>query len=334
MRAVPFVLIIVFLSGCIGVSSTPMMPHETETIAAAQTIIFRPTEKEPTQEPSRVISPSETNTVEPTSQVSELCIPSEEDYCIEKGHFLLGRPISSSENDKVEATYRYGSTQNGLREPHHGVEFPNILGTPVLAAADGLVVFAGSDKDSLLSPWPDFYGNAVVIKHVVDGEDLFTLYGHLSKVDAEKDQFVKQGQKIGEVGATGAAIGNHLHFEVRYGENDYASTRNPELWLFPKDGTGTLAVSVIGNYGTPVKVNLNIQRVLPDGTWQSFTQPESYDFKEKFPVSSDDVYRENIALGDLPAGNYRLTFVMLGELHERFIKVETDKLTLVDFDIH
>jgi murein DD-endopeptidase MepM/ murein hydrolase activator NlpD len=159
------------------------------------------------------------------------CDPFRVDFCIREGHFILQRPIEPPASDSVDPTYRYASTANGTREPHHGVEFPNQSGTPVYAAGKGTVVFAGPDKEAIYSPWENFYGNLVVLQHE-DG--LFTLYAHLSKIDVSVGQKVFTTDKIGEVGKTGVAIGSHLHFEVRRGDGkDYFATQNPELWLVP-----------------------------------------------------------------------------------------------------
>lgn len=89
------------------------------------------------------------------------------------------------------------------------------------------MVFAGDDGQTLLAWVPAFYGNVIVLEHLLAGEKLYTLYGHLSRVGVSIGQAVKTGEPIGEVGASGTAIGSHLHFEVRRGANDYFSTRNP-----------------------------------------------------------------------------------------------------------
>lgn len=324
---------VMLIGGCGGVPSTPLMPHSTRTVSAALTNITAP-EASPTSHPiNSEVTIIATPELETTIPSITACDPATSDYCIVEGHLILSRPVAPPGNDAVESTYRYGSTQNGLREPHHGVEFANPFGTPVLAAADGEVVFAGSDDKAGLSPWPDFYGNAVVIKHSFAGRDLFTLYAHLSKIDVVSGDLVARGTRIGDVGATGAAIGSHLHFEVRADNNDYGSTRNPELWLIPGGMTGTLAVRVVNAKGTLLPVALNIQTISPDGALKSVAQPEAYDFSEKVPVSSDDVFKENFALGGLPAGNYRLSFVFLGELHQRLIKIEPGLLTLVEIAV-
>ena len=176
------------------------------------------------------------------------CDPFSVDYCITDGHFIFQRPIHPPGNELLDETYLYGSTADGTREPHHGVDIANKSGTPVYAAADGTVLFAGADKQAVYCPWPNFYGNLIVLKHK-DG--LFTLYAHLSKIDVGAGQAVDTGTKIGEVGRTGVAIGSHLHFEVRQGDvEDYFATQDPQLWLLPaKDPQGgrfgILAISVM-----------------------------------------------------------------------------------------
>ena len=68
---------------------------------------------------------------------------------------MLARPIGPDDNQKVDVSYRYGSTANGRYDIHHGVELNNPSGTPVLAAADGVVVVAGED---------DFLGDTIGIE--------------------------------------------------------------------------------------------------------------------------------------------------------------------------
>ena len=158
-----------------------------------------------------------TPTATPTSVVtltpSVTCDPAE-DYCIEAGHFFLDRPITLPGTDTIDRGYPYGSTEGGTRDPHHGVEFYNASGTPVLAAADGLVVVAGDDSQTIYAIHPNSYGNIIVLEHHFTGIALpvFTVYGHLSKIEVQAGQTVRSGDRIGEVGATGAAIGSHLHF--------------------------------------------------------------------------------------------------------------------------
>ena len=254
------------------------------------------------------------------------CDPFAVDFCITDGHFILQRPVKPPANDSVDSTYPYGSTANGTREPHHGVEFVNESGTPVYAAADGMVIFAGPDEEAIYSPWQNYYGNLVVIKH---NDGLFTLYAHLSKIDVQAGQEVLAADKIGEVGRTGAAIGSHLHFEVRRRDvQDYSATQNPELWLAPnKDGRGkllgALMISIVdqgfdfqyAEFTIDYHLDLNGPRV------KSY-----YVTTYTRDMMTGD---ENAALGDLPSGDYRIALKYNGQLYERWVEVESGKLTQV-----
>ena len=91
---------------------------------------------------------------------------------------------------------------NGQSALHTGLDFPTANGTPILAAAGGVVV---------VQEYHAAYGNMVEVDH---GNDLITRYAHASKVLVKKGDLVKRGQKIAEVGSTGRSTGSHLHFEV------------------------------------------------------------------------------------------------------------------------
>lgn len=92
----------------------------------------------------------------------------------------------------------------GKNAMHEGVDFMAPQGTPIMASAAGVVVYAGFHPE---------YGNMVEIDH---GNDIVTRYGHASRLLVKVGQVVRRGQEIGEVGSTGRSTGSHLHFEVRY----------------------------------------------------------------------------------------------------------------------
>jgi murein DD-endopeptidase MepM/ murein hydrolase activator NlpD len=86
---------------------------------------------------------------------------------------------------------------------HEGIDLGAAYGTPIAAAASGVVIYAG---------WEGGYGNLTVIDH---GGGLATAYGHQSRIAVSVGQSVSQGETIGYVGSTGHSTGPHLHFEVR-----------------------------------------------------------------------------------------------------------------------
>jgi len=86
---------------------------------------------------------------------------------------------------------------------HQGVDFSAPRGTAVIATADGVVTFAGRSHD---------YGRMVVVDH---GGGWETRYAHLHRIRVEEGDRVRRGRKLGTVGHSGKADGNHLHYEVR-----------------------------------------------------------------------------------------------------------------------
>ncbi len=112
----------------------------------------------------------------------------------------------------------------GVYKYHSGIDIGNAgYGAPVLAAADGVVTYAGVMSG---------YGNCVMINH---GSGIVTLYGHGQTIYATLGQTVKQGDVIMAVGSTGNSTGPHLHFEVR---KDGVAT-SPIPFLKGEDNTTT-----------------------------------------------------------------------------------------------
>lgn len=306
------ILLLLGLASCTNIKATPI-----STVIPTTTIIPTSTIQPPTPVPSQT----------PTPEIP--CNPFDEGFCITDGHLILQRPIHPPANDVVDPTYPYGSTANGTRDPHHGVEFVNPSGTPVYAAADGIVVFAGADDEAIYSPWRNYYGNLVVILH---DDEIFTLYAHLSKIDVQSGSQVQAGDRVGEVGRTGVAIGSHLHFEVRRGNGeDFSATQNPELWLAPAwdaDGNplGALSMSIARQDHVLVSP--------AEFTVQYYPDPEQPPVKSYYGATypADMLHgEENAALGGLPAGRYRIVVEWNGQLFERWVEVQSGRLTQVVF---
>lgn len=108
---------------------------------------------------------------------------------------------------------------NGRGAMHAGIDFKGPMGSPIFAAADGRVTFAGRKSG---------YGNAIEITHA---NGMLTRYAHLSRIDVRVGQAVAAGTTIGGLGSTGRSTGPHLHFEVRI--NDRAINPRPFLEAAP-----------------------------------------------------------------------------------------------------
>lgn len=111
--------------------------------------------------------------------------------------------------DGARISSRYGMRRHpiqGYNRMHRGLDFAAPSGTPIMAAGDGIVEYAGRNGG---------YGNYIRIRHP---NDYKTIYGHMSKYarGIRKGARVKQGDTIGYVGSTGLSTGPHLHYEVQY----------------------------------------------------------------------------------------------------------------------
>ncbi|NMC14970.1 MAG: M23 family metallopeptidase, partial [Chloroflexi bacterium] len=165
-------------------------------------------------------------------------------------HFYFARPIAANEINWPLANYRYGGVffENVV---HTGIDIPVKTGTPVYAAGPGRINWAGYGLYRGTEDTDDPYGLAVVIRHDFgyQGQTLYTVYGHLSRIDVSRGEQVNTGDQLGLSGATGNVTGPHLHFEVRIGKNNFSRSRNPELWLSPPQGWGILAGRVLDEFG-------------------------------------------------------------------------------------
>jgi murein DD-endopeptidase MepM/ murein hydrolase activator NlpD len=277
----------------------------TPTPTPLPTATFTPTlTPSPTSTPTATPTPTQTPT--PTSTPSPTPTPTvpTPTPASAADHLWLSPPIGTeTEGDRYPGTYfPYGATGGGRYHLHHGVDYTNPAGTPVLAAAAGTVIFAGNDLETVFGVKPDFYGNLVIqeLDRPFNGQPVYLLYAHMSQIIARTGQHLDPGDVVGLVGMTGVAIGNHLHLEVRLGENTYESTRNPVLWLKPEAGQGIIAGRVVDGQGQPIaEIPVTFFRAAePDKWWR---QVQTY---ANEGVNPDDQLGENFALGYVPAGDY------------------------------
>jgi murein DD-endopeptidase MepM/ murein hydrolase activator NlpD len=115
---------------------------------------------------------------------------------IEPGEPIDPKRVSSNFGERIHPI-------DGTRHFHTGVDVRAAAGTPILAAAGGVVKRAGERGG---------YGNAVEIDH---GNGVSTLYAHARELSVQPGDTIEEGQALGFVGQTGKATGPHLHFEVR-----------------------------------------------------------------------------------------------------------------------
>lgn len=307
-------------------------PSHTPTITPSPTLTLTPTDTlTPTITPTPVPISSATPT-DPANDPNNTPVPSwtppPADTSTEiDDHYVFSRPIADGGANWVARTYPYGNTSGGALQTHLGVDMENPSGTPILAAANGVVFYAGPDDTTQFGPQTNYYGNVVVIKHAVttaDGQPVFTLYGHMQRVEVQTGATVEKGDQIGVVGATGVAFGPHLHFEVRVGDAyDFHSTRNPELWIFPYRGYGTLVGLVTDANGARL-YDVTLQVKSAEFSRYAFSYHDDL-------VNPDSVFQENFTLGDIPANYYEVTVSDNGRVRFRqIVYVYANRSTWVD----
>jgi len=283
-----------------------LTPTSAVTVTAAQTTITPITPGEPWPTPD-------------IAQASE--------------HFWLGRPTRPNTTQWASPFYPYGSTGQGQYMLHHGVDIGNPTGTPLLAPADGIVVFAGPDSQIPIGPTTDFFGNAVVIEldRRIDEQPVYVLLGHMDSVSVQVGQRVSRGQPVGAVGSTGVALGPHVHLEVRVGQNSYDSTRNAEFWLEPLPGHGVLAGRILTADGRHLP---NAPLLLYPGP--AFNSPRFYTFTYEDALGlifPDDQWGENFLLSDLPAGPYRVEVSINGQTYRQEVVIRAGETTWMELRI-
>jgi len=252
-----------------------------------------------------------------------------------QAHFLLSRPTGAAYNQVEDGGYGFGSTAGGRYRVHHGVDIANAVGTPLLAPADGVVVYAGPDDEAhLFGPYADFYGNVVVVQldqtwrnHVI-----YVLYGHLQSISVASGQRVTAGESVGATGMTGIAIGPHVHVEVRLDDaRNYDAVYNPSLWFRPFAGYGVLAGQILTPDGRAWdEVTVQAYRITSDDA-RLFRSFKTYALDDG--INADPDWDENATLSVVPAGEYELVVKLRGQSYHQRLSVNSGEVAYFNFII-
>jgi len=243
-------------------------------------------------------------------------------------HFYFARPIAADQINWPIADYRYGGIffKNVV---HTGVDIDAEDGAPIMAASPGTVVWAGW---GLFTETPgnekDPYGLAVVIRHDFgyNNQKLYTVYAHMSKIIGVVGQHVETGDLIGLVGATGATTGPHVHFEVRLSSNSFHHTLNPELWIAPPQGWGVLVGRLMDTKGDPIS-HMEV-RLIPEEFKKIYVVKT---YGSGGAINPDPYYNENLVLGDLPAGIYKVSISFDKKEKQTWVEIFPGQVTYFTF---
>lgn len=327
------------------ITSAPPTATASPEPTLTHTVILTPTE---TASPTPSATATATDTVIPTATPSQTALPTmtptvASDLTIVGAtpapHLWLARPVDEEAWNKADRFYPYGATGEDLYAVHHGVEFINGTGTVIYAVAPGVIAVAGDDAvEGNYAYRADFYGQVIVLEldQTYQDQPVYALYGHLSEMYVEPGQRVDVGEPLGEIGMTGVALGPHLHFEVRVGENSYWATRNPELWLKPLPGNGLIVGRVVNGEGKllPEALVAVSHNETPDAAyrqaWTYTTRDIKIDDVRRLDgVNPDDGWIENWVLGDVPAGDYLVAVRVNGEVYKQVVTVSDGQASYV-----
>lgn len=339
--------------------ATTALPSQTPTLlptfTATPTLIptFTPTATHtPTPSATATLTPSPTITATPTLTpipVDRTCPeppPEKPDYqhgflastfwpapnpsAIEP-HFWLERPLPGFARLNLNQWLPYGWDAYRYLL-HNGTDIAEPQGTPLLAAADGIVVTAGEDLAELYGWRCNWYGHLVVVQldQLWQGQPVYYLYGHVQNIVVSVGQRVTAGEPLAEIGMGGAALLPHLHLEVRVGTNEFSSTRNPLLWYSLDETRGVIAGRLVDPDGRPW------QGVVIEGVGRSEGNAEarprtwSYLGDPQNLIHPDEGYAENFVLGDLQPGVYELFVTVQGVQYRAEVEVVAAAVSTIE----
>lgn len=237
-------------------------------------------------------------------------------------HYWLEWPAPG----RILSTYPYGGRWPGGSWVHRGVDISAKTGDPVVSVAPGVILEAGNNLVDINGRKSDAYGIHIFMRldQTFDGWPIFILYAHFSEVLVQAGQHVSEAELIGLAGATGFTTGPHVHLEVRIGENDPAHTRNPELWLKPREGSGTLAGRLINPSGAYIHERA-ISLYRGD---RLIRQTRTYASSVNNP---DEGWGENFVFWEVPPGRYTVRADLGTETHLGSAEVVAGRTVLVTF---
>ncbi len=321
-------------------------PTETPTPTATPTLTPTPTPT-PTLTPTSTLTPTPTRTPTPTPTPTPTQTPTPTPIVYphesepwpnltpqEGDHFPIdNRLIPSSQRFAYARTFPYGMDLGGDYIHHHGIDLGGSTGDRIRAGTVGEVVFAGWDEHAGLAYpfYGPFYGNVVIVRLAkpliteTGPQDVYVLYGHLHKVLVRAGYHVAPDTIVGTLGQTGVANGPHLHLEVRIGDNEYASTVNPLLWIAPPAETGTVAVRLVSatnRIWEAARINL----VANDGS----ARYQTMNYRLEPGIQHDPWWGETAAFGAVRVGAYTVFATIRGERVSAPVMVTEGQTTFVE----
>ena len=152
-------------------------------------------------------------------------------------------------------------------------------------------------------------------------------------MDVKTGDKVKTGEKIGEVGATGSAIGSHLHFEVRISNPGLDQGLNPELFISlldnqPLTPSGILIGNILDYQKQKVSQNKLVIQPVENGRIMIDKAYYLETYATDAPIS-DPNWQENFSISNLPVGNYRVSTYINKEFIEKYISINENSLTFI-----